>query len=100
MRISYRRDGTAVPIYEPGDFVRLLGHDPGPLPMALADAWGCVLRNHGAGRIDIRLAGYSRPRNAPMPIATGVPARYVAPCDRNGVRLRLQRDLARRSELT
>lgn len=100
MRITYRRDGTAVPIYEPGNFVRLLGHEPSPLAMALAGEWGCVLRNHGPGGIDIGLAGYSRPRNAPMPIATGVPASYVAPRDRNGVRLRLQRDLARRSELT
>ncbi|HWT08855.1 MAG TPA: hypothetical protein VN329_06795 [Roseomonas sp.] len=95
MRITYRRDGTAVPIYEPGDFVRLLGDEPGPLPMALAGEWGCVLRNHGPGGIDIRLAGYSRPRTSDLPDITGLPPRLVQPCDRRGLALGFQRDLRR-----
>jgi hypothetical protein len=99
MRISYQLDGTPVPRFEPGDMVRLVRDEPGPLVTAHAGDWGEVMRNHGSGGLDIRLAGYSRPRNAAMPIATGVPASYVWPCDRSGVRLRLQRDLARRSEL-
>ncbi len=95
MRITYRSDGTPVPIYEPGDFVRLRGDDPGPLPMALAGEWGCVLRNRGNGGLDIRLAGYSRPRTSDLPDVTGMPARLVLPCDRQGLSLAFQRDLRR-----
>ena len=95
MRISYRADGTPVPLYEPGDFVRLLRDDPGPLPMALAGEWGCVLRNRGTEGLDIRLAGYSRPRTSDVPDVTGIPARLVLPCDRAGLTLGLQRDLRR-----
>lgn len=95
MRITYRWDGTPVPIYEPGDFVRLLADDPGPLPMALAGEWGCVLRNRGPGGIDIRLAGHCRPRTSDLPDITGLPPRLVQPCDRRGLSLGFQRDLRR-----
>jgi hypothetical protein len=95
MRITYRRDGTPVPVYEPGDFVRLLRDDPGPQPMALAGEWGCVLRNRGADGLDIRLAGYSRPRSSDLPDVTGMPARLVLACDRQGLALAFQRDLRR-----
>ncbi|MEO3473801.1 hypothetical protein AAFN86_18180 [Roseomonas sp. CAU 1739] len=95
MRISYRADGTPVPVYEPGDFVRLLHDDPGPLPMAFAGEWDCVLRNRGVEGLDIRLAGHSRPRTSDLPDVTGVPARLVLPCDRAGLSLGLQRDLRR-----
>lgn len=100
MRITYQLDGTPVPQFESGDMVRLVRDEPGPMVTAHAGDWGEVMRNHGAGGLDIRLAGYCCPRNAPMPIATSVPASYVAPCDRSGVRLRLQRDLARRAKFT
>lgn len=95
MRITYRRDGTPVPVYEPGDFVRLLANDPGPLPMAFAGEWGSVLRNRGIEGLDIRLAGYSRPRTSDLPDITGLPPRLVLPCDRRGLALGLQRDLRR-----
>jgi hypothetical protein len=99
MRIRYRPDGTPEPLFEPGDMVRLVRDEPGPIVTARAGEWGEVMRNRGGVGLDIRLAGFSRPRDAILPIATAAPARCVAPCDRNGVRLRLQRDLARPEEL-
>ena len=95
MRITYRRDGTPVPVFEPGDLVRLMTDEPGPLPMAFAGEWGCVLRNRGTEGLDIRLAGYSRPRTSDLPDITGLPPRLVLPCDRRGLTLGLQRDLRR-----
>jgi hypothetical protein len=97
MRITYLLDGTPVPLFEPGDFVRLVRDEPGPDVTAFAGEWGRVLRNHGGGGLDIRLAGHSRPRTAALPDVTGLPARLVVPCDRQGLRLGLQRDLRRRS---
>lgn len=58
MRITYQLDGTPVPRYEAGDMVRLVRDEPGPLVTAHAGDWGEVLRNNGAGGLDIRLAGY------------------------------------------
>ncbi len=95
MRITYRRDGTPVPVYEPGDLVRLQADEPGPNPMAFAGEWGSVLRNRGVDGIDIRLAGYSRPRTSVLPDITCLPPRLVLPCDRHGLALGLQRDLRR-----
>ncbi len=96
MRISYRSDGTPVPVYEAGDYVRLQGDDPGPPRMALAGEWGCVLRNRGTEGLDIRLAGYCRPRTSDLPDVTGMPPRLVQPCDRQGLSLEFQRDLRRK----
>lgn len=97
MRITYRADGTPMPVFEPGDLVRLAQDDPGPLRMAFAGEWGRVLRNRGTEGLDIRLAGYSRPRTSDLPDVTGMPARLVLPCDRQGLTLGLQRDLRRRA---
>ncbi len=99
MLIRYRLDGTPEPIYEPGDFVRLVRDEPGPLVTAHAGEWGQVVRNASRGSLDIRFAGYSRPRHAAMPLATAVPASCVVPCDRRGVPVQLQRDLKRKTEL-
>ncbi|BDG73296.1 hypothetical protein [Roseomonas fluvialis] len=93
MRITYLQDGTAVPVYEPGDLVRLLRDEPGELVTAHAGEWGMVVRNRGTGGIDVRLAGHSRPRTAELPVATGLPPSMLAPCDRQGLRVDLQRDL-------
>lgn len=95
MRIAYREDGTAMPIYEPGDYVRLVQDEPGPIVMARAGEWGAVLRNRGVAGLDIRLAGHSRPRTTDIPIASGIPSRIVVPCDELGLRIDLQRDLRR-----
>ncbi|MBP0466425.1 hypothetical protein J5Y09_21030 [Roseomonas sp. PWR1] len=95
MRIAYREDGTAVPVYEPGDHVRLVQDEPGPIVMAQAGEWGVVLRNRGVEGLDIRLAGHSRPRTTDIPVAMGIPARIVIPCDELGLRIDLQRDLRR-----
>jgi hypothetical protein len=93
MRVTYLADGTAVPVFEPGDLVRLLRDEPGDLVTAHAGEWGEVIRNRGAAGIDVRLAGHSRPRTARLPVASGLPASILAPCDRSGLRVDLQRDL-------
>jgi hypothetical protein len=93
MRITYLADGTAVPIYEAGDLVRLLRDEPGDPVTALAGEWGAVIRNRGAAGVDVLLAGHSRPRTARMPVASGLPPSLLAPCDRLGLRIDLQRDL-------
>ncbi|WP_137125239.1 hypothetical protein [Roseomonas sp. HF4] len=93
MRIAYLDDGSAVPDYEPGDLVRLLRDEPGDPVTAHAGEWGEVIRNRGIAGVDVRLAGHSRPRTDPLPIATGLPSRILAPCDRAGLRIELQRDL-------
>ena len=93
MRVTYLADGTAVPVYEPGDLVRLLRDEPGEPVTALAGEWGVVVRNRGAAGVDVRLAGHSRPRTAPMPVASGLPPSLLVPCDRQGLRIDLQRDL-------
>lgn len=96
MRITYLIDGTPRPDFEVGDLVRLVRDEPGEIVTARAGEWGEVLRNGGIGGLDIRLAGFSRPRTTDLPIAQGIPARLVVPCDRRGVRIELQRDFARR----
>jgi hypothetical protein len=93
MRITYLADGTPSPIYEPGDMVRLLRDEPGEIVTAHAGEWGVVVRNRGAGGVDVRLAGFSRPRTADLVIASGLPPSLLVPCDRQGLRLELQRDL-------
>ena len=93
MRITYRTDGTPMPVFERGDLVRLLRDEPSAPVTARAGEWGMVLRNRGAEGVDIRLAGHSRPRTADMPDASGLPSSILAPCDRTGLRIELQRDL-------
>ncbi len=93
MRVTYLADGTAVPVYEPGDLVRLLRDEPGDPVTALAGEWGAVVRNRGSAGIDVRLAGHSRPRTSRMPVASGLPSSILVPCDRLGLRIDLQRDL-------
>jgi|LNFM01.1.fsa_nt_gb hypothetical protein len=93
MRITYLADGTAVPVYEAGDLVQLLRDEPGDPVTALAGEWGAVIRNRGAAGVDVLLAGHSRPRTARMPVASGLPPSLLAPCDRLGLRIDLQRDL-------
>lgn len=93
MRVTYLPDGTPVPLHEPGDMVRLLRDEPGDPVTAHAGDWGVVVRNRGAAGVDVRLAGHSRPRTARMSVASGLPASILAPCDRQGLRIDLQRDL-------
>lgn len=93
MRITYLQDGTPVPVFEAGDFVRLLRDEPGDPVTARAGEWGKVVRNAGPAGIDVRLAGFSRPRTTELPMATGIPASILAPCDRRGLGISLQRDL-------
>jgi hypothetical protein len=99
MRVTYQADGSPVPIYESGDMVRLVRDEPGPIVTARAGEWGEVLRVRGRDGLDIRFAGFSRPSTALMPVATAIPTSYVAPCDRRGVPLRLQRDLRLKQEI-
>lgn len=80
-------------MFEPGDFVRLLRDEPGDPVTARAGEWGHVVRNAGPAGIDVRLAGFSRPRTTELPMATGIPASILVPCDRRGVGIALQRDL-------
>lgn len=92
MRIRYLRDGTPVPVFEPGDLVRLLRDEPGEIVTARAGEWGEVVHNRGLEGLDIRLAGFSRPRTTDLPMALNIPASLVVPCDRRGLRIELQRD--------
>lgn len=91
MRISYRPDGSPLPIYEVGDFVRFVRDEDGPFVTARAGDWGEVVRVAGRD-IDIRLAGYSRPRTTDLPMARHVAQMCVAPCDRRGQLLKLGND--------
>ncbi len=50
---------------------------------AKAGDWGEVERATG-GQLDIRFAGFSRPRTDRMPVARGIPSRLVEPCDHQG----------------
>jgi hypothetical protein len=93
MRITYLADGTPMPVYEPGDFVRLLRDEPGEVVTARAGEWGAVVRARGAEGIDVMLAGHCRPRTVDLPMATGLPPSILVPCDRFGLRIDLQRDL-------
>lgn len=95
MRIVYMPDGRPLPIYEPGDFVRLVRDEPGEITTAFAGEWGEVVRNRGVEGLDVRLAGYCRPRTSYLPMVTRLPTFIVVPCDRNGLRIEFQRDLRR-----
>jgi hypothetical protein len=87
MRVMVGQGGVEIYIFEGGDLVRLVRDEPGPLVTAGAGEWGRVIRVHPDGAMDIRLAGYSRPKDTPLPRAVGVPRHCVVPCDENGHRL-------------
>ena len=95
MRIEYLADGRPLPIYEVGDFVRFVRNEEGPIVMAHVGDWGEVVRVEGT-RIDVRLAGYSRPRTTDLPFARHVPRHCLSPCDRTGTPHNLGRDLKQR----
>ncbi|MBR0656681.1 hypothetical protein [Plastoroseomonas arctica] len=73
---------NAAPV-QVGDLVRMRRDEEGEFVTARAGDWGEVL-SVGAGQLDIRFAGFSRPKTAGMPVARGIPARLVEPCDRQG----------------
>ena len=95
MRITYTREGQPLPDFETGDFVRIKRDDLS-LPIAYRGGeWGSVVSVEGL-TADILLAGHSRPANATLPYARGVPASWLAPCDARGAAMLLdQRDVSR-----
>ncbi|MES2713835.1 MAG: hypothetical protein V4653_19830 [Pseudomonadota bacterium] len=66
-----------------GDLVRMRRDEEGEFVTAKAGDWGEVERATG-GQLDIRFAGFSRPRTDRMPVARGIPSRLVEPCDHQG----------------
>jgi hypothetical protein len=89
MKLEYREDGRPIPILEVGDLVRLTRDEAGPVPTAQAGEWGKIRSISDKGRLDIMLAGFSRPRGVALAMVTDVPATNVIPCDRRGVALEL-----------
>ena len=94
MKMEYLSDGTPRPVFEVGDFVRFVRNEDGPIVTATAGDWGEVVRVERSG-VDIRLAGYCRPRTTDMPMARHVARYCLWPCDRSGQPLRLGRDFRR-----
>lgn len=93
MRIEYSQKGIAQPVFESGDLVRLSHDDLGEIVTFRTGEWGRVVRV-AETELDVRLAGYSRPRSTPMAIARNVPKHWVVPCDGRGAPVQLrQRDL-------
>ncbi len=95
MRITYTREGQPLPDFETGDFVRIKRDDLS-MPIAYRGGeWGTIVSVDGQTG-DILLAGHSRPANATLPYARGVPASWLAPCDARGAAILLdQRDVSR-----
>lgn len=92
MRIEFSQKGVAQPIFESGDLVRLCHDDLGEIITFRSGEWGRVVRVAETD-LDVRLAGYSRPRSTPMAIARNVPKHWVEPCDGRGIPVVLrQRD--------
>jgi hypothetical protein len=89
MRLEHDAAGRPQPRYETGDLVRFRQDEIGPVVTAFAGEWGKVQRVED-GALDIQLAGYGRPRTAPLAMAVRVPARCVEPCDFRGVPLPLR----------
>jgi len=95
MRIAYTREGQPLPVFEPGDVVRIKRDDIGAPIAYRAGEWGSIVAVE-ALTADILLAGFSRPANAMLPHARGVPASWLAPCDERGAAILLdQRDVRR-----
>ena len=84
MRIMVGQGGAEIYLYEPGDFVRLCRDEDGPVVTAFAGDWGRVTRVHADGSLDIKFAGYSRPREAELVRAVAVQRSRVQPCDDQG----------------
>ena len=85
MRIDTRPDGSQIMIPEAGDLVRLTRDEPGPEPTALRGEWGRIVRITPRKNLDIQLAGYSRPRSAPMATVRDILPINVEPCDAKGL---------------
>jgi hypothetical protein len=84
MRIMSGQRGAEIYFYEIGDLVRLCRDEDGPLVTAFAGDWGRVTRVHPDGSLDIKLAGYSRAKDADMIRAVAVSRSRVEPCDEAG----------------
>jgi hypothetical protein len=84
MRTLTGPDGTASLIFEPGDLVRVIRSEIGLPGGAQAGEWGRVLRVHPCGAVDLRLAGFSRPKDSELPRAMAVPRGRLEPCDARG----------------
>jgi hypothetical protein len=89
MKLDYREDGRPIPILEVGDLVRLTRAEAGPTPTAQAGEWGKIRNISDKGRLDILLAGFSRPGGVALAMVTDIPATNVIPCDHRGVALEL-----------
>lgn len=91
MKLDFHSDGRPIPILKVGDPVRLTRAEAGPAPTALAGAWGEIRRITERGRLDILLAGYSRPRGVALASVSDFPTTNVIPCDHRGLALELQK---------
>jgi hypothetical protein len=88
MRTLTGAGGAETYLFEAGDLVRLTRGEAGPMASVRAGEWGLVLRVHPCGALDIKLAGYSRARDATLTRAIAIPCSQVEPCDRQGMPLR------------
>jgi hypothetical protein len=84
MRTMTGQGGVELHFFEPGDLVRLRRDEDGPVVTAFAGDWGRVMRVHPDGSLDIKLAGYSRAKDATMIRAVAVSRLRVEPCDDRG----------------
>jgi hypothetical protein len=85
MKIGYDRDAKiGVKAYQAGDFVRLTADQAGDLGAGRAGDWGLVTAVDTGGRLTIKVAGYSAPRDATLVFLSAVPPRLVRPCDAKG----------------
>jgi hypothetical protein len=84
MRIMSGQRGAEIYFYEVGDLVRLCRDEDGPVVTAFAGDWGRVTRVHPDGSLDLKLAGYSRAKDANMIRAVAVSRSRVEPCDDKG----------------
>jgi hypothetical protein len=84
MRIMSGNGGVEIFIYEAGDLVRLCRDEDGPVKTAFAGDWGRVIKVHPDGSLDIKLAGFSRAKDAGLVRALAVPRSRIEPCDEQG----------------
>ncbi|WP_439597674.1 hypothetical protein [Falsiroseomonas sp.] len=88
MRTLNGTDGSETYLFEPGDLVRLVRSEGGALNTVGAGDWGLVTKVHACGALDLKLAGYSRAKDAVLTRAVAVPCGRVEPCDRQGMPLK------------